>query len=152
MLLLCGILIKISHNLMQTEAPMSGHAAYEVQGYAGGVWRTLRVCGDADDAVAEAKGTRDNRKYLSVRVTAEIYNENSGKYFSRTVYRHSQLAPPHKMALAPEQKAVARQPRRSVSSGTKVHQPRYGRPAGRRNCRKRTPSPGCWCGGWGWWR
>lgn len=111
---------------------MSGNAAYEVQGYTGGVWRTLRVCGDAEDAIAEAK--RDNRKYLSVRVTAEIYNENSGKYISRTVYRHSQLTPAQKMTLAaPEQKpVVVRPPRRSVpSSRNKVRQPRYGRPVHR---------------------
>ena len=72
---------------------MSGNAAFEVQGYAGGVWRTLRVCGDADDAIAAAKGTRANRKYLSVRVTSEIYNEGTGKFVSRVVYRHSLVTP-----------------------------------------------------------
>ena len=79
---------------------MSGNA-FEVQGYAGGVWRTLRVCGDADDAIAEAKGTRANRKYLSVRVTSEIYNENAGKFFSRVVYRHSLLMPEQRTAQPP---------------------------------------------------
>ena len=98
---------------------MSGNAAFEVQGYAGGVWRTLRVCGDADDAIAAAKGTRANRKYLSVRVTSEIYNEGTGKFVSRVVYRHSLLTPEQRPAPAQPQRATApvreaMRPRRSV--------------------------------------
>lgn len=108
---------------------MSGNAAYEVQGYAGGVWRTLRVCGDADDAIAEAKGTRDNRKYLSVRVTAEIYNENSGKYISRTVYRHSQLTPAQKAAVQPPCRSASPSADRSRPRPQPQQQPRRPRPA-----------------------
>lgn len=103
---------------------MSGKAAFEVQGYAGGVWRTLRVCGDEEDAVAEAKGTRANRKYLSVRVTTESYNEDTGKFLSRVVYRHS--------LLAPEQRTAPQQPLRTTASPPReaLRQRRAGRPAG----------------------
>jgi len=101
---------------------MSGNTAYEVQGYTGGVWRTLRVCDDQDDAVDEAKRARHNHKYLSVRVTVEVFNEASGKFFSRVVYRYS--------CLTPEQRAAVLQPRRSATSSIDIpRRPRYGQPA-----------------------
>ena len=98
---------------------MSGRTAYEVQGYTGGEWRTLRVCGDPDSAVTDAKSLRDNRKYLGIRVRAEMFNETSSAFASRVIYRYSRLTP--------EQKVPAGHARRPTSSLEIPQRPTYNR-------------------------
>lgn len=89
----------------------TANTTYEVQGFAGGEWFRLRVCGESEDAIAEAMRARRGRKYLSVRVSAEVYDETTGKYHSRVVYRYSPLTEDRAVAVRRAQQRASREDR-----------------------------------------
>jgi hypothetical protein len=62
---------------------------FEIHACAKGRWRTLGTFDDANRAIAEAVRLRRTLKYSGIRVTAENYQNNSGEFASRVVYRYS---------------------------------------------------------------
>jgi hypothetical protein len=62
---------------------------FELRVRAKGQWRTLGTFDDANVAIAEAIRLRRTLKYSGIRVTEESYQNNSGKFASRVVYRYS---------------------------------------------------------------
>lgn len=62
---------------------------FELRIRAKGQWRTLGTFDDANAAIAEAIRLRRTLKYSGIRVTEESYQNNSGKFASRVVYRYS---------------------------------------------------------------
>jgi hypothetical protein len=67
---------------------------FEIHACAKGHWRTLGTFEDANDAIAEAVRLRRTLKYSGIRVTAESYQNSSGKFASRVVYRYSHKTRP----------------------------------------------------------
>lgn len=68
---------------------MSSGTLYEVHGCAKGQWRTIRTCGDAESAIAEAVRLRSTRRFSGIRVTEERYQNSSGQFVTRVVYRYA---------------------------------------------------------------
>lgn len=62
---------------------------FEIHACAKGHWRTLGTFEDANEAIAEAVRLRRTLKYSGIRVTAESYQDSSGKFARRVVYRYS---------------------------------------------------------------
>lgn len=71
-----------------------GETIFEIHACAKGQWRTLGTFEDANDAIAEAVRLRRTLKYSGIRVTAEIYQDSSGKFARRVVYRYSHATRP----------------------------------------------------------
>lgn len=62
---------------------------FEIHACAKGRWRTLGTFEDANQAIAEAVRLRRTLKYSGIRVTAEHYQNASGQFASRVLYRYS---------------------------------------------------------------
>ncbi len=77
----------------------AGETIFEIHACAKGHWRTLGTFEDANDAIAEAMRLRRTLKYSGIRVTAESYQDSSGKFARRVVYRYShETRPPAAVA------------------------------------------------------
>lgn len=89
---------------------------FEIHACSKGHWRMLGTFEDANDAIAEAIRLRRTLKYSGIRVTAESYQDSSGKFARRVVYRYShETRPP---AAAADWRSAASGPAGRCEPGT----------------------------------
>ncbi|MBL6957850.1 MAG: hypothetical protein ISR52_02640 [Rhodospirillales bacterium] len=84
---------------------MNNTTTYEIHTLKDGRWMITAVHNTREKAITEAREMTSNKFYDGIKVVAEIYEENSGNTFARTLFTHD-----------PTNKKPDRQPRQAARS------------------------------------
>lgn len=74
---------------------MSGYLSYELQTFLGGTWKTDSVFDDREIATFEAQRVQKSGRYSAVRLVEDRYDQKSGNYVSKTVFRATKADSPN---------------------------------------------------------
>ena len=70
-----------------SEIRAMNQTSYEIQLYQAGAWKINAIFDDAELALFEARRMVDSRRYGSIRVVKEVFDDNSGNVTTRTIFR-----------------------------------------------------------------